>query len=264
MTSVDELVAQLAALGVCPGAVLLVHTAFSKVGPVEGGPRGLIAALELALGPHGTLVMPTMTDGEAPFDPRSTPTCEMGITAETFWRLPGVTRSGHPGASFAAKGPLAAALCAEQPLAPPHGPDSPVGRVWERDGWVLLLGVEHSENTTVHLAEVLAEVPYSVEHPCVVVRDGVVTTELIAETDHCCRGFCQLDGWLRARGLQRDGVVGRAAARLLRARDVVEIAVERLRRDPLVLLCAPERECEECDAARASVGARGRVTSRAR
>ena len=60
-TSRDVLVWQLLDLGIQPGAVLLVHTAFSRVGPVEGGPSGLIAALRDALGSDGTLVMPSMS-----------------------------------------------------------------------------------------------------------------------------------------------------------------------------------------------------------
>src|SRR5688572_832552 len=155
-----EIEQQLRSLGVREGGVLLVHTSFRAVRPVEGGPLGLIRALRRALGPAGTLVMPTMTDGATVFDPRSTPTEGMGVTAETFWRQPGVLRSTHPGGSFAAEGPLAARICEPQPLSPPHGPDSPVGRVRELDGHVLLLGVEHSENTTLHLAEALAGVPY--------------------------------------------------------------------------------------------------------
>ena len=47
----DELVGQPRALGVAPGGVLVVHTAFSKVRPVEGGPVGLIEALRAVLGP---------------------------------------------------------------------------------------------------------------------------------------------------------------------------------------------------------------------
>jgi aminoglycoside 3-N-acetyltransferase len=58
---VEDVVAQLLELGVRPGGVLLVHTSFRAVGPVEGGPLGLIAALRQALGTGGTLVMPTMT-----------------------------------------------------------------------------------------------------------------------------------------------------------------------------------------------------------
>lgn len=245
--------AQLAALGVRPGGVLLVHTSFRAVRPVEGGPLGLIAALRGALGPGGTLVMPTMTDGEAVFDPRSTPTAGMGITAELFWRQPGVLRSTHPGGFFAAAGPLAARICAPQPLAPPHGVDSPPGRVHELGGQVLLLGVTHGESTTMHVAESIARAPYSVEHPCVVEVDGVATTVTIPETDHCCAGFRRMDAWLSERGMQREGKVGGAHARLSEARDVVSVAVSHLADDPLVFLCHSGAGCAECDVARASV-----------
>jgi aminoglycoside 3-N-acetyltransferase len=243
----DHLASQLRELGVRDGGVLLVHTSFKAVGPVAGGPLGLIAALRTALGPHGTLVMPTMTSGEDVFDPRTTPTVEMGITAETFWRQPGVTRSTHPGGSFAAEGPQAEFICKPQPLSPAHGAASPVGRVHELGGQVLLLGVTHSEDTTLHLAEDLAHVPYSVSHPTVVAPGR---TELIAETDHCCRGFRKIDAWLGS--LQREGKIGNADARLVDSRELVNVAVQHLTSDPLILLCAPDAGCEECDLARAS------------
>lgn len=252
---IEEVAAQLLALGVKPGGVLLVHTSFRAVRPVEGGPLGLIQALRQALGPEGTLVMPTMTDGESIFDPRSTPTAGMGITAELFWRQPGVTRSMHPGGSFAAVGPHAERICAPQPLAPPHGTESPPGRVHDLDGQVLLLGVTHGESTTVHVAESIAKVPYAVEHPCVVEIDGQPATALIPETDHCCRGFDRLDVWLSERELQREGRVGNARAVLADARAIVAVAVEHLTEDPLVFLCSTGEACEECDAARASIAA---------
>ncbi|WP_426749666.1 AAC(3) family N-acetyltransferase [Myxococcus sp. Y35] len=250
-----QMVEQLRSLGVRQGGVLLVHTSFRAVRPVEGGPLGLIRALREALGSEGTLVMPTMTDGESVFDPRTTPTDGMGITAELFWRQPGVVRSTHPGGSFAAAGPQAERICQPQPLSPPHGPESPVGEVHKLGGQVLLLGVTQGENTTLHLAEALAPVPYSVTHPCVVEVDGVVQTVEIAETDHCCRGFQRADGWLQARGLPREGKVGHADAWLCDARDIVSVAVERLRAEPLIFLCPPDAACEECDRARASVAA---------
>jgi aminoglycoside 3-N-acetyltransferase len=254
--AVDAVVSQLLALGVRPGGLLLVHTSFRAVGPVEGGPLGLMAALRAALGTDGTLVMPTMTGDQTVFDPRSTPSQGMGITAELFWRQRGVLRSTHPAGSFAAEGPLAERICAPQPLTPPHGPDSPPGRVHELDGQVLLLGVSQAESTLLHVAESLAGVPYSVEHPCLVDVHGVTTQIRIAETDHCCRGFCRLDGWLDARGLQREGLVGHAKAKLARARDLVAVALGRLAEDPLVFLCPPFAGCGECDQARASVGRR--------
>ncbi len=243
----------LAALGVERGGVLLVHSSFRKLRPVPGGPEAVVDALLDVVGPEGTLVMPTMTDGASPFDPRTTPTYEMGIIAETFWRRPGVVRSPHPGASFAAKGPRAEMICAPHPLSPPHGLESPPGRVHALGGQVLLLGVDHSESTVLHVAESLANVPYSVVHPCVVTEDGVSRVAMIAETDHCCTGFRRMNEWLRVRGLQREGLVGHAPSILARAGDVVEVALEHLRVDPLVFLCAPDAGCEECEAARASV-----------
>lgn len=259
-TAVATLTRQLQVLGVRKGGVLLVHSSFRAVRPVEGGPLGLITALRAALGLRGTLVMPTMTDGESVFDPARTPSDGMGITAELFWRQPGVTRSTHPGASFAAQGPLAERICKPQPLSPPHGPDSPVGRVHALRGQILLLGVRHSENTTVHLAEVIARVPYSVSHPCVVERDGSIERVMIAETDHCCERFVLVGQWLDAQRLQRQGRVGHATATLCNARDVVRSTVERLARDPLTFLCPREANCEQCATARASIRAAGAGT----
>jgi len=252
--SSDDLAAALRALGVRPSGLLLVHSSFKAVRPVQGGPLALIAALRKALTPTGTLVMPTMTDGESLFDPARTPSFGMGITAELFWQKPGVLRSDHPGGSFAAEGPLAAQICAPQPLSPPHGPDSPVGRVHALSGQILLLGVGHSENTSLHLAEALAHVPYAVEHPCVVLVDGVARTLMIAETDHCCERFRLVDAWLRERGLQQEGKVGRAHGRLCDARSLVSIACEQLTADPLIFLCPLEDHCEQCTAAHASIG----------
>lgn len=153
--SKDQLIQQLLTLGVQPGGVLVVHTSFSKVQPVENGPMGLIAALQTALGPEGTLVMPSMTsDDDHLFDPKTTPSAGMGIVADTFWRLMGVLRSDNP-AAFAALGPQGGRITTFHPVDPPHGLDSPVGRVYELDGQVLLLGVGHDSNTTIHLAESL-------------------------------------------------------------------------------------------------------------
>lgn len=251
----SQLTDQLQALGVHPGDVLVVHTAFSKVLPVEGGPRGLIDALLAALGPHGTLVMPSMSDDdEHPFDAAATPCLEnMGIVAETFWRMPGVLRSDNPHA-FAAIGPRAAEIVAAHPLDVPHGLDSPVGRVFEMDGQALLLGVGHDANTTVHLAENMAGARYLRPKHLTVLRDGKPERFEYRELDHCCQGFALLDAWLDAEGKQRRGQVGHGEARLMRSRDVVDAALRRLREDETVFL-HPPGACEECDGARAALDA---------
>ena len=242
----DVLVQQLRALGVRPGGVLLVHTAFSQVGPVEGGPAGLIAALRTALAATGTLVMPSMSwDDDHPFDPQTTPCPEMGIVADTFWRLPGVLRSASPHA-FAAAGPCAGQITADHPFAIPHGLDSPVGRVYELEGQVLLLGVGHDANTTIHLAENLAGVRYRRDKHGTIVVDGTPTRIQYREIDHCCENFALVDGWLDDAQLQRRGTVGHGQARLMRARDVVRVVVERLLATETIFLHPPGVD-EECD-----------------
>jgi len=241
---------QLRALGLPRGATVVVHTAFSTVRPIEGGPLGLIHALQATIGPEGTLVMPTMSAGDAPFDPATTPTLDMGIVAETFRSLPGVVRSTHPAASFAARGPHAQAICAPQPLVPLHGPDSPPGRVWSLDGFVLLLGVGHDANTTIHVAEVLENVPYWQAHPCVVRVNGQPATVRLPETDHCCAGFERV----RPECPGHTSRVGQAHATLMRSRTVVTTARALLTHDPLAFLCPATKRCPDCDAARANIG----------
>jgi aminoglycoside 3-N-acetyltransferase-4 len=249
------LVTQLRELGVRTGGVLLVHTSFRAVRPVAGGPSGLIAALREALGPEGTLVMPSWGDDDAtPFDPATTPVApDLGVVAETFRHLPGIERSAHPFA-FAAIGPAAARITGDPLPLPPHAPASPVGRVHELDGQVLLLGVGHDADTTIHLAELLAGVPYGVPKHCTALRDGRAVRVEYLENDHCCERFALADGWLRARGLQAEGPVGHAHARLARSRDIVSATLEALRGDPLHFLHPGGAGCAECDAARESVG----------
>lgn len=249
-----ELVHQLRALGVKPGDVLLVHTSFRAVRPVEDGPFGLIRALREALRPEGTLVMPSWSgNDDEPFDRTSSPANpDLGVTADMFWRLPGVHRSDHLQA-FAAAGPAAQVILADPLPLPPHIPESPVGRVHDHDGKVLLLGVGHDANTTLHLAELMAQVPYRSPSYCTVLEHGRPVRIDYGENNHCCVRFALADDWLRREGLQREGRVGHAEARLMRSRDLVRLAVARLTRDPLLFLHQPEDGCVECDEARASI-----------
>lgn len=250
-----EVVGQLQALGIQTGDVLLVHTSFRAVRPIEGGPNGLIEALRLALGPGGTLVMPAWADDDdVPFDPaRSPASADLGVVADTFWRLPGARRSAHPFA-FAAAGPAAEEILADPLPLPPHRHQSPVGRVYDRDGQVLLLGVGHDANTTIHLAELLAGAPYRRPKHCTILQAGQPVRVDYAENDHCCQRFALADEWLRARGLQAEGAVGHAPARLIRSRAIVRVVGEHLARDPLVFLHPPADGCAQCDEARLGIG----------
>jgi aminoglycoside 3-N-acetyltransferase len=251
--STAELADQLRALGVAEGDVLLVHTSFRAVRPIEGGPGGLIVALRDALGPKGTLVMPSWTGSdEEPFDPATTRASpDLGIVADTFWRLPGVQRSSHCFA-LAAIGPEAQRIVSGPLPLPPHIPLSPVGRLRDLNGKVLLIGVDHDADTVIHVAELLANVPYRVPKHITVLKDGLPARIEYRENDHCCQRFNLANEWLRARDLQSERPVGHAHARLARARNIVDVVIDQLRRDPLIFLHAPDAECAECDEARAS------------
>lgn len=246
--------AQLRRLGVKRGGVLLVHISFRAVRPIEGGPLGLIDALREALGSEGTLVMPSWTElDDEPFDALSTPSArDLGVVAQTFWRLPGVRRSNHFHA-FAAAGPQAELITADPLPLPPHIAASPVGRVHDLDGQVLLLGVGHDANTTLHLAEIVANVPYRTPSYCTVLENGRATRIEYAENNHCCVRFALADDWLRARGLQVEGRIGQAHARLFKSRDIVSVALEKLSVNPLLFLHPVAAGCVECDAARQTV-----------
>jgi len=248
-TTIEEMTRQLLLLGVEPGGVLVVHSAFSRIRPVENGPLGVIAALRAAVGPAGTLVLPSMADeNDPPFDVLESPCLGMGAIANTFWQMPGVLRSDSPH-SFAAAGPRAAEITAAHPVEIPHGPDSPPGRAHELDSQILLLGVGHDANTTIHVAENIAGVPYRLQTYSTVFREGLPVRVDYAEVDHCCENFRMMDDWLEDTGAQRRGKVGHAEARLSRSREVVAAALKRLRDDPLVFL-HPLAACGECDDAR--------------
>jgi aminoglycoside 3-N-acetyltransferase len=185
------------------------------------------------------------------FDPSTSPCRSMGVVADTFWRMPGVLRTDSPHA-FAAEGPHAPAITRDQPVEIPHGPESPVGRVHDLDGQVLLLGVGHDANTTLHLAENLAGVRYRRPAVATVLVAGRVTRCHYEEADHCCQNFNLMDGWLGPAGLQRLGTVGHGQARLARSRDLVRVAVAHLEDDETVFL-HPPGACGECDEARAGL-----------
>lgn len=172
----EVLIRDLQALGLHEGMTLLVHISLSTLGWVCGGPLTVIRALVQSLGPDGTVLMPAQSGdlsdpanwGNPPvpeawwpeiretmpaFDPGFTPTRGMGAVAELFRTCPGVIRSLHPTASFAALGPHAAAITSEQTLEDPFDDHSPLAKLYDLNASVLLLGVGHDSNTTLHLAE---------------------------------------------------------------------------------------------------------------
>ena len=147
------------------------------------------------------------------------------------------------------RGRRAAEITAPHPVDIPHGLDSPVGRVYESDGQVLLLGVGQDANTTIHLAENMAGVRYRRKKHLMVLRDGRSTPGLRRDRP-LLQNFSLVDGWLDV-GLQRRGTVGRGSTPdpLAGYREYSRRTAARQQRNNLL---HPFGVDEECDEARAN------------
>lgn len=153
---------QLRALGVTAGRDLLVHSAMSKLGFVEGGADTLLAALRNVVGPNATLLFPsypmtsnmldTMRD-PTPFDVAKTKS-QMGKMTETFRHKPGALRSAHPTHAIAAEGPAAADYVRDHHRSlSPAGAGSPFQLLSDRGGAILCLGSGIGKVTSHHVIE---------------------------------------------------------------------------------------------------------------
>jgi aminoglycoside 3-N-acetyltransferase len=242
------LAADLGRLGVRPGSVLLVHSSLSSLGWVSGGAQAVVEALLDALGPDGTLVVPAHSSGnsepstwQAPpvpeawwpviratmpaYHPAVTPARGLGVVVEVARSWPGAERSAHPQDSFAAIGPQAESVTAGHALESGFGERSPLARIHDLDGDVLLLGVGHGSNTSLHLAEHRVPDPPRERYGAAVMgpdgRRWATWDDVVADESD----FESLGAAFDATGATRIGPVGAGVARLMRQRELVAFGV---------------------------------------
>ncbi len=253
----DEIVAGLGQLGVSPGDSIMVHSSLSSLGYVEGGADAVIDALLAAVGPEGTVLMPslpatwrgnencvTYLARQPVFDVRTTPS-KVGLISDTFWRRPGARRSLSASHSATAMGLRRDWFLANHEQAPYlTGPGTPWWKNCEVGGKIVLLGVGQESNTTLHTVEETADsivVSRDRFYPLVIDETGSIhQLEVCAHLPGYPRNFPRMDAELLAAGGMVTGQIGQATVRVIQARTLLAVGLDRLRRDPRFLLTTPE------------------------
>jgi aminoglycoside 3-N-acetyltransferase len=235
-----DLLAALRRVGVRTGDTLLVHISFDRFEVFTGKASDVVTVLKDAVGPEGTLLMPTMpftgsaidyiADGTI-LDVKRTPS-QMGLVTELFRRYPDVRRSAHPTHPVAGWGPRAAELLADHHLtATPCGRTSPFGRLLDVGGKNLLLGAPIGTLTFFHTIEEILEpeMPFSAftrETFQLQCRDAsgtlLQTQTRLFDKGVPKRRLSKLLPALKANGAWHEEQVGRLPLILLRADEVLE------------------------------------------
>ena len=243
---------------------VIAHASLKSFGEVVGGADAVLRAL---LDSVWALVMPTFTYATMvtpqvgppnngirygseqdlnrmaePFSRDMPADKQMGIIPETLRLHPRARRSIHPIQSFA--GIYAEKFLAAQTMLEPLGP---IRALAEAEGWALLLGVDHTVNTSIHYAEVLAG------------RRTFTRWAVIADRIVECPGFPGDSAGFDAitpyvAGITRRVKAGSAYVQAMPLRGLIQIVTERIKGDPLALLCN-RPDCMRCNAVRDSVAA---------
>lgn len=259
----DELLSALRDVGVEPGRVVMVHSGWDAFLGFRGAPKDCIETLVEAVGPDGTVCMPTLpfdgsaidyAAGDPIFDARRTPSA-MGFLTEVFRRGREAVRSRHPTHSVAARGPHASMLIEDHHLAEtPCGHGTPWGRLVDVEATVLFLGVPTGTNTLSHGIEALLEAEWrellgdpAVPIACMTDERYPIRTKLADGSVHVChtrlydrramrhrRADCAAT-WLRGTPWFRSTAVRGLSVTALDAAPLLEVARERGRAGEFML-----------------------------
>jgi len=247
----SQLVEELKALGVAPGQIVMIHASVRSVGVIMGGPNVIVEALLDALTPAGTMMMyvgwedipdfvlnlPQAVQQEyyaehPPFDPRiARAVRDHGILAEIVRGWPSAQRSLNPEASIVAIGGQAEWITQDHPLNYGYGAESPLEKLVEAQGYVLMLGAPLDTLTLLHYAENRAQMRHKriIRYPCPILREGTRVWIEIEDFDtgepHGDYTFEEIAQAYLALGRGRQGMIGSAPSYLFDAADLSAFAI---------------------------------------
>ena len=246
-----QLVQDLRRIGVQPGDVISVHCSMSKIGWVIGDQLTVIEALMEAVTEDGTIVMQAHSTGNSeprnwnypsvpedwwetirnempPYHPEITPLRNLGRTPELFRIMPGVLRSNHPQVSCTAWGKNAEEIVREHELEDSYGDRSPWRALYDLEGKILLLGVDHESNTALHYAESKVRNSESPRETrgAAVLEKGERKWVSWEEIEYNSDDFRELGIAFEKSIGYRTIKVGQAESRLLPMKELIDFAVE--------------------------------------
>ncbi len=209
------------------GVIMPAFTYKTMLNPEVGPPKnGMVYGSESDLNKMAEVYHPDM-----PADRM------MGVLAETLRRHPKAKRSMHPIQSFA--GIRADAILNTQTI---YDPMAPIRALADHDGWVLLLGVDHRVNTSIHYAEKLGG------------RLQFIRWALMGDRVVECSGFPGDSEGFEAiaphvEKYTRRVEIGGAQVQAVHLRSLVKTVVDMIQENPFALLCQ-RPDCERCTAVR--------------
>jgi aminoglycoside 3-N-acetyltransferase len=241
---------------------IIVHSSLSAFGEIHGGAETVLGALISSfeaflmpaftyktmitpeVGPPGNAIqygsgkdsnrMAEIYHRDMPADPL------MGVVAETLRTHPKAVRSTHPILSFA--GINAQKILDAQSIKEPL---LPIQTLMDGDGWVLLLGLDHTVNTSIHYAEQLSGRKQFIRWA--LTPKGIIPCQRFPG---CSEGFEAITP--RLEQVVRKVELGEALVQAVPLVGLVNAVSDALKEDPLALLCS-RADCERCKEVRESL-----------
>jgi aminoglycoside 3-N-acetyltransferase len=252
MATKETLMADFSQLGLKRGMNVIVHASLSKIGWVCGGEITVIQALMETVTNEGTIIMPAQnTNNSEPsywvnppvpkewwedirekmpaYDPKTTPTYGMGKIAEAFRSFPGVFRSGHPMVSFTAWGNHAEYITAAHSIDYPFGEQSPLSRIYDLNGHVLLLGVDYDCNTSMHLGEFRCQQRKEFLQGSAIIENGKRVWKVFKDIEEASESFTGIAKDFEKIHRVHTGTIGSAPSKLVEQRLLVDFTAAYLK-----------------------------------
>lgn len=234
------------ALGVNEGDTVIVHSSLSKIGWVCGEEVTIVDALLKCVGENGTIVMPSHTGGNSnpeewsnpaipkewfeeiinsmpAFNKDITPSRCMGRIPEVFRKYPGTIRSDHPQSSFCANGKNKFNIINDHVLTPSFGMKTPLGKLYNMNAKILLLGVSYSNCTMIHLAETLIPKSLKIKKGAAIEKGSKREWIWFDDVDYNSDDFEKIgEAYEKEIGIIKQGFIGNATCKIIESKSLVD------------------------------------------